>query len=342
MGDNRPPVYYEGNQLIIRTSAIGSSCMWELVAAGQGYELSEVPSNLQRAFDAGNQLEPVIIGMLEKEGYTITGQQDEGDWEVAPGITIRYHPDGFISPDTVYNPRILEVKALSDVLWQKAARSSVGECIDEYAWQLSVMMIHQNMPATWVAFNKGNADGTPCPDQGRLLFENHDTPIISPEDIIAKALEIRELVEGEDILMSGRECDDPSNYPCRFLYIRPEPEGRTFAEMAANPDDEILYVDGDEAEEVDRLTRDYLMFKGQMDESKQRMDDAKNRLIEIANGKKKIVTERWAVPVVNGSNSSPDYASMPQELKDELAKYKKVTSYKYLRGIKNMGMDDEG
>lgn len=345
MGDDRPPVYYEDDEqgnsvLIIRTSAIGSSCMWELVAAGQGYDLSPVPANLQRAFDEGNRLEPLIIRMLEKDyGYNVWGEQAEGHLEVEPGLKIRYHPDGFINKPGL-EARILEVKALSDVLWQKAVRGSVGDCIGEYNWQASVMMHEQGKSLTWVAYNKGNADGQPCADEGKLHFETLNLPPIPLDDIINKARMVKEQVEGEDILVSGRACDDPNHYPCRFLYIRPEPEGMSVSidgTVSQVPKPEFVEVAEVEQEEVDRLVREYLMFKGQVDEAKTRMEAAKEALIEKVGEGKGLLTDKWIVPVITGTNTSPDWAAMPEEVATEAKKYKKSTKYKYLKGIKPRG-----
>lgn len=336
MGDDRPPVYYElddeGNtNLIIRTSAIGSTCLWELVAAGQGYEMSPVPDTLQRAFDEGNMLEPLIIGMLESKGWTVTDRQAEGELVIEPGLTIRYHPDGKAYHLTHNeSARVLEVKALSNALWQTAARHSVGKVFAEYDWQLSVMMHQSRLPGLWVAFNKGNADGSPCTDQGKLLFERVDRPPISLDEITTKAQLIKSQVEGEDLLVSGRPCDDPTHYPCRFLYIRPEPE----EDNLAIDQPTILTVPDELKDEVDHLVKEYLVFKGQADEAKIRQDAAKTRLIEIAGNSKKMLTDKFIIPVVNGSNTSPDWAAMPQALKDEVNKYKKTTPYRYLRGIK--------
>lgn len=331
MGDDRPPVYYEDNVLIIRASAIGTSCLWELVAAGQGYDQSPVPDTLQAAFDEGHRLEPIINEHLESMGYEITGHQDEGHLVIAPNLVIRYHPDGFINwKDGL---RILEDKTMADSSWQRAVRGSVGDIFSEYNWQISVMMhAQQGMKAVWAAWNKGNSDGSPTPDKERIHFEPVDTPPISLTQIAEKAMLIRGLVEGEDIVVSGRPCDDPSHYPCRFLYLRPEAETVNM--------DGVVEIPDSEQEEVDRLVREYLMFKGQMDEAKTKMDAAKTALIERAGSGAKIQTDQWIVPVVNGKNVSPDWAAMPEEIREEAKKYKKETPYKYLKNIKRRGFED--
>lgn len=350
MGDDRPSAYYEGDVLIIRASAIGTSCLWELVASAQGYEPTPVPENLQHAFDEGHRLEPVINDMLRDNGYMITGEQAEGELVISPTLKIRYHPDGFITggPKGNIHTRILEDKTMADSSWQRAARGSVGDIFPEYNWQISVMMWAQVpvpahggypdpnrlfMPALWVAYNKGNSDGSPCPDQGRLLYQTLDLPPIALHEIITKAQTIQALVEGEDILVSGRPCDDPSHYPCRFLHLRPEVEG---ASVTIDGEDTVV-IPEDEQEAIDLLIMQYVRYKGAMEEAKEKVDQAKEALIERAGGASRILTDKWIVPVVDGTNVSPDWASMPQAVREEAQEYKKRTKYKYLKNIQRRG-----
>lgn len=351
MGDDRPSCYYEDDVLIIRASAIGSSCLWELVAAGQGYEPSTIPDFLQRAFDKGHELEPVITRMLEKKGWEIYGSQDEGHLVITPTLKIRYHPDGMTKRGGIET--VVEIKALSDVLWSKAARHSVGDTIHEYKWQLSVMMHANNAPAVWVAFNKGNSNGDPCPDQGRLLTETVVRPPISLEEIVTKAKLIKELIDGDDIMVTGRECDDPKHFPCRYLHLRPEPNEGWLSNMADDEQvvspgnqpivpliDATLAVDDEEKQkEIDYLVREYLMHKGIHDESKTKYEAARDRLVELSRGHNKLMTDHWLIPIIQGTNSSPDWAGMPEDIAKEAKKYVKKSSYKYVKGVKNLQED---
>lgn len=350
MGDDRPSCYYEGDTLIIRASAIGSSCLWELVAAGQGYEPTAVPDFLQRAFDDGNRLEPIIVGKLEEAGYRIFGKQDEGHLVVneSPPILIRYHPDGLTYWKE--SATVVEIKAIADAGWQKAARYSVGDYIAEYKWQLSCMMLAEQLPAVWVAYNKGISDGTPCPDQGRLLFETVHHPPISFQEIQQKALLIKELIDGEDIMVSGRDCDDPNHFPCRYLHLRPESNEGWLSNMAEDnenspPESSIEMIDAtlaidseDSKKEVDFLIREYIMNKGIADEAKDKQDAARDKIIELSRMHKKVLTDKFLLTIVKGKNTTPDWASMPEELKAEVNKYQKTSEYRYIyHGIKHLG-----
>jgi hypothetical protein len=317
MGDNRPPVYWEDHKpgsrvLVIRASAIGCSCLWELVAAGQGVPPAPIPDNLQRAFDEGNELEPVVIKMLEEVyGVTFLSHQEEGELWLSDDVLIRYHPDGIANIDNLgpldeLPPRtcVVEVKALSNDLWQQAKRNGVQSVIKEYQWQLSVMMHDAQLPGLWVCYNKGlppDKDGKrePCADQGKLYFQYESEPLVSIEEIQLKASLIKVGVDGEDITTSDRPCGDPSHYPCRYLHVRPEPE-------ANGSDSETFLVPDDRRADVDQLIRNYVYHKGQADEAVSRRDEAKEQILQLEGLEeehKRIQTDRWRAPVVRGTTS---------------------------------------
>jgi hypothetical protein len=332
MGDNRPAVYWEqvpesrggvSRVLVIRASAVGTSCLWELVAAGQGVPPAPIPANLQRAFDEGNKLEPVVIKMLEDD-YRVTflSHQEEGELWLSDDVMVRYHPDGianlgydFYSKTRPRFPRevvaelpprtcVVEVKALSNDLWQQAKRNGVQSVIKEYEWQLSVMMHDAGLPGLWVCYNKGLppdelGNREPCEDQGKLYFQYEPTPRISIEEIQLKASLIKVGVDGEDITTSDRPCGDPSHYPCRYLHIRPEPEPN-------GADSETFLVPDDRRPDVDRLIRDYVYHKGQADEAVARRDEAKEQILQLEGleeDHKRILTDKWRAPVVRGTTS---------------------------------------
>lgn len=326
MGDNRPPVYMEETDngvvnLIIRASAIGHPCLWELIAAGQGEEMSPVPNVLQRAFDEGNLLEPVIIKRLEREyGVSFHSHQSEGELWVGDNVAVRFHSDGIGEYQNLLY--VVEAKALSDALWQKAAKGTVGDVMDEYNSQLSVMMHGEGLPGLWVAYNKGlppdeNGNREPCEDQGKLLIQKINIPPSSMLEIELKASLIKEGVMGEPIISSDRQCNSPDHWPCRYLAIRPEPEGREHKR-------EVLIPDPEGKAEFDRLVREYLMFKGQYDESKTRYEAARNAITSGAGKSGYVQTDRWYIPIyerVSGGGIAWD--EVPQELKNALEAYRK-------------------
>jgi len=325
-------------------------------------EMLPVTDVLQRAFDEGNTLEPVVIKRMEDEEQVVfLSKQMEGELRIRKDLVIRYHPDGITNYGSWFWQRhrevattvdpmltrtlITEIKALSHTLWSKAVATSVGNTISEYPWQLSSMMWGEGqrehhgtlglyVPAMWVAYNKGTppvndmGDRELCADEGRIHYELVTEPPISLGDLAAKALQVYELVQGEDIEVTGRPCDSPTHFPCRYLYVRPEPE----AQVAT------LEADGERAEHIDYLAREYISAKGIVDEASARLAEAKRELLEIAGDDiRKIITDRFIVPVVHSSSPSIDYSAMSAADKKEWNrlkdKYTVKKPTKYLRDV---------
>ncbi len=347
-GDNRPPVYYEGDTLIIRASALGNSCLWELAAAGQGYEPATLPESLVRAFRAGHELEPMIAQMLvDEHGFRFESHQDEGHLILVLDdgsiVKVRFHSDGIASvlipvPIEHYGQEqyVVEIKALGDDNYQKAIRGSVGDCVDEYPWQLSVMMLATGLPAVWCAYNKGKpekeVDGIVqselCPDKGKLHLEWVDTPPISYDEIVEKVRAIKAAVEGDDVVGSGQRCDDPDHWPCRYLHLRPE------VERGDNKD--LVDVAPEYMDRANQLVKNYLHHKGVVDEAKVLQDRARDELIQLlGEGRATYITDKWIIPVTFNNNHPVDWTMVSREAKAELDAAKgDVPGNPYLRGIK--------
>lgn len=365
-GDNRPPAYWEeidGREvLVIRASAIGG-CAWELVAAAQGLDPLPTPQWLQEAFDRGTELEPHIISMLERgevhwwrnesgeltsvgDGkvklVSFTSHQDEGHLWITDNIVIRFHPDAV---DPVGN-NVWEIKALSNSLWMKAYKGSVADAVDEYAWQLSVMMhAYGATSGIWAAYNKGEKSGEPVRHEREVLVEVVPQPLISFQELHDKAVMVYELARGEDISVSGRPCDKPDAFPCRYLHIRPErDEGDELmddessvgtsgiSDKTAQPEPDVL-----SGAELDYVLRQYAFFKGQEDEAKQRREALKEQVLASApKGEKRVMGEQFTAQVVDGTSSGGyDWKSMPRELKAEVEKYKLPGKpYRYIKNVK--------
>lgn len=342
MGDDRPNVYFDDavDSWIIRASSIGK-CNLELAFAGQGHEPLPLPAMLKGAFQAGHDLEPLAIQWLRDEGWTIGAMQAEGELVLSDELRIRFHPDGLGFRPVQYDQYVVEIKWLSDANWRLALRSGVASVVDEYAWQLSVMMHAYDLPGVWVFGNKGfkedDAGVKPyCEHEGEIRYEFVEHPPVSLDTIRAKAFKVLDMVRGEDLLQSQRACDKPDSWPCRFRHLLPELEEDT---ALLQPD--VLHIEADDqARQVDDLVRQFLYFKGQADENKQAYERARDELIKLAGGSetaiKRIVTPRWTVPVQNGRTPRRlDIESMPHELREELNKhYKPGTVYKKIQGIK--------
>lgn len=348
MGDDRPAVYWEDDNLIIRASGIGNPCLWELVAIGQQLIALPYPAILKRAFAEGTLLEPVIIKRLEHDfGVEFESHQTEDELWLSDDCAIRYHPDGIgtIHVDTweknnirptvthIRSGRIkcvIEAKALTNSLYQQAVSGSTGDVIDEYNWQLSAMMWDTGLPGLWAVYNKGlppddNGNRPHCDDQGKIHLEYVEEPPVSLEELKLKASLIRQGVEGEGLLESDRECDEPDHWPCLYLHLRPVGEAKSTSVLI--PDD---------PDEVNDLVRTFITFKGQYDESEARYKAARDALVEIAGDADYIQTPEFYVPIVKGTSVRTDYAAMGKQLKEVFDSYKKRSSYRYIRGIRRL------
>lgn len=365
-GDNRPPAYYDPDgTLVLRASAFGGSCLWELVAAAQGYEATILPSNMRRAFNEGHRLEPEVLRRLEAEYPVVLDHQAaqrEGSLELAKGLIVRFHPDGagrytqplvgdvFLGKPELNWDVVVEVKALSHDLWKKAVRHGVESTIGEYRWQASVMMLATHKRLLWVVYNKGYPPDKDtgikpfCEDQGKIHLQLVKTPFVSLSEMVLKGLEVKELVEGEDILESGRPCDDPSHWPCRYLHLRPESEtedgdteGRTDTTRGDSERKARTHVEPDSQDKVDELVKSYLYNKGQADECKARADQARDELLAIFGGQKGTYeTDRFIIPVTQGRGQKAlAWDEMPEEVKTLVESYMRPGKpYLYLRGVK--------
>jgi hypothetical protein len=349
-GDNRPPVYWdEDGFMFIRASAIGNSCLFELVAAGQGYPAGNLPANMVRAFGEGHDLEPKVLEMLEHLGWIITDRQIEGEL-ILPGKTIiRFHPDGIGTAPNYSGRIVIEVKALSDALWQRVIRHGLAwweevdgqkvlkSVIDEYPWQAASMSHGFRLPLMWVCYNKGfppdqvTGEKPYCKDEGKLFMQYVDQPFISRDELVAKAQKIRTLVEGDDILDNDMVCTDPSHFPCRYLHLRPEPEGEALESNVA-----VRTTDVDPAL-IDELTQQLRTFKSTMDEAKGKYEAARDRLIQLGGDKKGVLlTENWKVPIYESSNTVLAWDEMTQEHAEIVRSYQRKKTYRYISNVKRL------
>lgn len=297
MADNRPPAYWEGDTLIVRCSALGG-CLWELIAAAQDYAPLPPPKFLQKAFEAGQEAEPIVLNYLSTHGWTLVDSQKEAHLRGAPNVLIRYHPDsiGEWEGETF----VVEVKALGPDLFSKARRHGVGSTIGEYNWQISVMMHGEQLPGMWVAMNK---------ETGEVIFERIDEPPVPLADILAK---VAKLVGSLDDDLMDRPCDDPKHFPCRYIHLRPEPEG-----VEDSLDVERAGID----KEFDQLAREYLTYKGMKDEAEKKLEVLREQLLAMRGSFKKAESSRFVITVGQGSTSRVNF----DQLKDDGVYEKYVT-----------------
>lgn len=339
--DNRPSVYWEDDRLIIRASSIGHPCLFEMVAIGQEYGTTGLPANMYRAFREGHEAEPEIVRQLQdpKYGMVFSSRQVEGELILPNNVVIRYHPDGIVFWEGLgrkYPVRrwVCEIKNLSHDLWMRAVNADdIGATIDEYNWQLSVMMHAERKPAVWVARNKGYPPDPEtgikpyCELEGKLFVQEVMEPIISLEVIAEKAEKIRQGVLGEDILTSDQQCNAPGHWPCRFRHLRPEQE----IDM-----DGVLELEGEEALIMDQKIKRYLYLKGQIDEMQKQAELERDDIVKSVGPEvKTLMTDKFVVPVLQATSSRYRWEDMSPELRAQVEKYKtKKWGKRYIRDIK--------
>lgn len=353
MSDNRPSAYFEGDVLVIRASALGTACLTELVAPAQGIPPGPVPDWLQRAFDAGNEWEPKVVERMEAGGWRFLGHQEEAELRLGPKLLLRYHPDGIgICPETGFPqipkrfrgvPLVVEVKALADSGWRKAARRSVGEYVDEYPWQLSTMMHETGYPGVWVAVNKSTE---------KILYEFKETPPVPLSKIHERATKIQEMARGSSVFSWDPQCLDSSTFPCRYFdFQQNDGDDCDFADLlekAAKKGEEMKKNQKDQKDgpappedelELNKVLREYVFHRGQADEAKQRYESAKDRILAYYEGEKgKQQTEEYELTVVESKGRETiAWEEVPSYLKDQLDKYKKVGKpSRHIRGVKRL------
>lgn len=208
MGDDRPNVYREGDYWVYRSSSFGN-CIKELAAIRAGITPAPFPDRFRKAFDDGNRGEAVIIAMLEAEGWTITRQQEEINWEILPGVIIRGHIDGVANRGS--ERRIFDAKTTSE-------RYGIADHLQvKYDWQLSLYGHALGLDKAMLGVGiKDPATG----DVMRTDTHTMDTLPYSVAQIKARVAKIENLAKrcleapDRDVAIFNLECDTTNRYPC--------------------------------------------------------------------------------------------------------------------------------
>lgn len=231
-----PSVYFEQGPagealLVVRGSSLGT-CLWELVAIGQGLEPLPYPDRLLRAFKEGREAEPGILARLEEAGWVLDPTWAQRTLELKCGGSriVRLHPDAAGCPATQPTvPHVIEAKALHNSSWLSFRRHGIEGLGHGYDWQFACEMFASGLPLAVVALNKGetpdaNGERPPCDHEGELHFEFVTDPPHSRANVIRRVRELAQAIDGSEIMTTGRPCDNPKQWPCNFRHLRPEPE----------------------------------------------------------------------------------------------------------------------
>lgn len=314
-GDNRPSVYLDGDVLVVRASALGT-CAWELIAQLQGQEPLPWPDRMLRAFKEGHDGEAGVLAKLEKLGWILNPfwAQRECDLTVGSGRLVRCHPDSAGYPATQpTTAHLIEVKRLHDSTCSNIQRHGIKALSDGYKWQISVEMAVSKMPLVLVIENKGltpdaNGKRPACAREGALHFEFITEPPYSFMDIVKRVAMIASEAAGPIITTTGRPCDNPKQYPCRFRHLRPEPEGEVGVAVA-----------DDVAAEYDTAAQDLVRYAEIEKRAGEMRTRARDTLIRLAGTNDDLFSDHFDVHLARGDSRRTDWKALcaDQEISDE-------------------------
>lgn len=288
-GDNRPSAYLEagsdGEYIIIRASSLGR-CMADHVMHLLGFQPNDHPDVLKERFAEGHRAEPIILKQMVEDGWTFVEGSAQREEELIvfrpggdkPGVKVRYHPDGIASHfDDVGMKRVIEAKALAPSTFNQATSKGTGSLFG-YDWQLSVMMLKTGLKAAWVA---GPKDENGNVIASNLHYEYVSKPPRSKAEVIKRCKKIRDLyLKGEP-----PECEDQSQWPCPFNYMRSEKPEVEWADL----DDRDAAFLNNIASEYDVLTQ--VVAAGAKADKKRK--ELKKELEELAAGRAAIRGGGW-------------------------------------------------
>lgn len=275
-GDDRASAYWEGDNLILRGSMIGSS-LCQLVAPLLGHEPAPHPDFLLERFAEGNRWEGLVLERMQKLGWQFNGQaQSEHELQIGPKTFIRCHPDEVGRPSMLGEDTIVEVKALADSSMETIRAGSTADLPWGYGEQISAMMRCKTLPsrAIWVAVPKGlegktekRGKKTVAVDPlDHLHFEEVHAPPMPMKWFVERGMKIREWVDKGEV---PGGCDA---YPCPFHYLHDA------------KDDDSDDVDEQTAEEIVRWSSWYVQQAEHEQVAKERKNEARTELLALMKG----------------------------------------------------------
>jgi hypothetical protein len=196
---------------VYRASAVGRSLRC-LATARQGYDPLPPPDYLELAAEAGNRYEIIVKAKLRAEGYRISGEQNELESEVKPGVIVRGHVDAIhcLAPNDDTD-RILEVKSMSQRVWDKWLGWGF-KGFPEYAAQISVYMHAESerrgkpIEATYAVINR---------ETDEMEVRTVSTPPTPIPSIFQKVALAEQFADMHKL----PTCDSASQYMCPYNYI---------------------------------------------------------------------------------------------------------------------------
>lgn len=149
-GDNRPPIYTEGDTVVYRSSAVGKLCPRALWLARTGVEPSPIPERLQKAFVESSNNEQLALAMFtDKHEVALSREQEEFEVPV-PGTNavIRGHIDAYGL--SVGMRGVVEVKCISADSWDRRGVYMYPGWME----QIQTQMRGMDVKLCWMVFGK--------------------------------------------------------------------------------------------------------------------------------------------------------------------------------------------
>lgn len=303
--------------VIYRMSKSGD-CVRALVA--DQYEHPEVrwhetQALLERSAEEGNLHEGAVKAKLRKEGYTVSGEQDEYVIQILPGVLLVGHGDGFVQKKNEPT-KLLEVKSMSSKQFAKWAKGEFGQ-FPRYAAQItSYMTANPGLDVLYVV--KRREDGL----ESRITIPANETPI--PFKVIRS-----KILTAERYRRKGDypPCDLETQWGCPFGYLHDEAE---------DLDEPMELTDEMEAVLVD-LVRDYRTFKELEDAGEEAAQERKEKinpsLLNMLGGNKKVEVEWdgkvWTVSKSGQSRTWIDLEALRAEHPEIVEKYEKASRVEF-------------
>lgn len=250
MGDDRPNRYVEDGVTVYRASGLGG-CVKALAALGLGHEPLDHPEWLRGKFDEGIRGEPVVIGMMEADGWKFVDERD-GWWlnwhdgqimvEIPvgsrciirghlDGVAVRYRAESNVAELRVGDGRrMVEVKCCSEGYAAEVLRRLPVM----YDVQISAYMGWLGLPGVLAVGVKDRETG----EVVRVATKEIAVPPRSLAKVKARVMEIeRRVREGELGACDYRQ------YPCQFPWLCDEIVGSgPGGVLDATSDEELMDV----------------------------------------------------------------------------------------------------
>lgn len=311
MGDDRPPVYAEGDLVVYRASALGQCSAALLEYRRAENEPMPHPQWLLDRFEAGNRNEPVILEKLYDPAMgrpwrSMGGAQLEVELPVGQGIVVRGHLDDIAMRvgalnDTVTTQvgehRIIEAKKFGPAYWEKWQTQGL-KGFPEYEFQLSIYMHSTGMKALFV-IGLSEPDPEYPDDRAKDIVRNivvHevDEPPVSMGKIKLKVARIEAQYATGDRF---DECD-VRMYPCPWYHLLHEAQPETVstkdweleAKLRASADLERL---NEPAEMQARASRMKAEAEGLLRQSRELFQEWFNEHPMVTTNE--FVTSRWRI-----------------------------------------------